>query len=258
MIRAGNRAFDEVRSLSITRNYITNAEGSVLVQMGKTLLVCTATVEEKVPNWLKDSSQGWVTAEYGMLPRSTQVRMNREKGFSSGRSQEIKRLIGRSLRAATDLKSLGERTIWLDCDVIQADGGTRTAAINGAMIALVDAVKFLRETDKLKAGVIKDFVAAVSVGIIDTQERVDLDYSEDSSADVDMNIVMTGSGKFVELQGTAEKEPYDRAQLQRLIDLGEKGIFGIIAMQKQILRDDLPLVLTPEALALITRGSSLP
>jgi ribonuclease PH len=248
MERADKRKLDEMRNLRIVRNYIAHAEGSVFLEMGKTVLVCTATVEEKVPLWLKDSNKGWVTAEYGMLPRSTQVRLNREKSHSSGRSQEISRLIGRALRAVIELSKLGERTIWVDCDVLQADGGTRTAAINGAMIALADAVKFLRETDRIKKGVLKDFLAAVSVGVIEGEEMLDLAYEEDSHAEVDMNIVMTGSGRIVEVQGTAEGEPFDRRQLDKLLDLGSKGIMNIVEVQRDLLKNDIPLVFSEEAL----------
>jgi ribonuclease PH len=251
MTRADKRAPNMLREIKMARNYIAHAEGSVLMEMGRTVLVCTATVEEKVPAWLKDQNKGWVTAEYGMLPRATQVRNSRERSHSSGRSQEISRLIGRSLRSVTDLEKLGERTIWLDCDVLQADGGTRTAAINGSMIALADAIKYLVETNHLKYGVLTDFVAAVSVGIIKGQELLDLAYDEDSKADVDMNLVMTGGGKIVEIQGTAEGESFDRKQLERVIDLGEKGIREIIEFQKKLTGPDLPMVLTAGALKAI-------
>jgi len=248
-MRSDNRRDNEIRPIKITRKYISHAEGSVLIEAGKTMLVCTATVEEKVPLWLKDQNRGWVTAEYGMLPRSTHVRLNREKGHSSGRSLEISRLIGRSLRSVINLEKLGERTIWLDCDVIQADGGTRTAAINGSMIALADAVKYLRDNEKIKEGALIDFVAAISVGIFGNRELVDLAYEEDSKADVDMNLVMTGSKGIVEIQGTAEREPFSREKLDRMISLGEDAIRQIVAMQREMIDGDIASIFTAGAVA---------
>lgn len=241
MIREGNRKNDELRPITLTRGYISHAEGSVLIEAGKTRVICTATVEEKVPSFLKDTGTGWVSAEYGMLPRSTLSRIPRDiwKGRASGRSYEIQRLIGRALRAVVDLPALGERTVWLDCDVIQADGGTRTTAINGAMVALVEAFHDLVLRGKLKALPLKDFVAAVSVGVLEEEELLDLDYEEDSSAEVDMNLVMTGSGSIVEIQGTAEKKPFSRETLQRLLAFGEKGIREVLNIQKDSLRDIL-------------------
>lgn len=246
MNRSDGRKNDEFRNICFKRDYVSHAEGSVYVEVGKTILVCTASVEEKVPSWLKESGKGWVTAEYGMLPRSTQNRLNREKTVSAGRTQEISRLIGRSLRSVIELEKLGERTIWLDCDVIQADGGTRTAAINGAMIALIDAVKFLRETDKISNGILKDFVAAISVGLKNSEIILDLDYEEDRTADVDMNIVMLGSRKMVEIQGTSEREPFNRPQLDELLRVGERGIMKIIELQKSIVKSDIPFVFINE------------
>ncbi len=248
-MRSDNRKDDEIRPIKITRRYIAHAEGSVLIEVGRTMLVCTATVEEKVPQWLKDQNKGWVTAEYGMLPRSTQIRLNREKGHSSGRSLEISRLIGRSLRSVINLEKLGERTIWLDCDVIQADGGTRTAAINGSMIALADAVKFLRDNEKIKEGILNDFVAAISVGICGERELVDLAYNEDSKADVDMNLVMTGSKSIVEIQGTAEGEPFSREKLDKLLFLGEMAIEEIVALQRDVLKPDISSIFSAGAVA---------
>ncbi|MGV8120750.1 MAG: ribonuclease PH [Candidatus Xenobiia bacterium LiM19] len=254
-MRSDKRKDNQIRPITITRNYITHAEGSVLIAVGKTMLVCTATVEEKVPQWLKDQNKGWVTAEYGMLPRSTHTRLNREKGHSSGRSLEISRLIGRSLRSVIDLEKLGERTIWLDCDVIQADGGTRTAAINGSMIALADAVKYLRDNEKIKEGVLTDFVAAISVGIFGNRELVDLAYDEDSKADVDMNLVMTGSKGIVEIQGTAEREPFPREKLDRLLALGEKAIEEIVTLQREVLNADIASLFASSAVAAAGTGS---
>ncbi|MDQ7826252.1 MAG: ribonuclease PH [Candidatus Eremiobacteraeota bacterium] len=248
MKRRDDRRDDALRTVTLERNYIPHAEGSVLISSGKTRVICTATVEEKVPSWLKDSGKGWVTAEYGMLPRSTQVRINREKSLSSGRSHEIQRLIGRSLRAVIDLGRLGERTIWIDCDVLEADGGTRTASINGAMIALADAVKHLREKKALQEGILTDFVAAISAGILEGRVLLDLDYLEDREAGVDMNIIMTGSGKMIEVQGTAEHEPFSRPQLEALLDLGALGIKEVIRLQKKTIHDDMPLLFTAAAL----------
>lgn len=237
MERIGGRQPDQLRRIKITRNYIKHAEGSVLIEVGDTKVICTATIEEKVPPFLKGSKQGWITAEYSMLPRATQVRNIREsaKGKLTGRTQEIQRLIGRSLRSIIDLHGLGERTIWLDCDVIQADGGTRTASITGAFVALVDALQKLVENQQLEKLPITDFLAATSVGIIEGTEILDLCYQEDSNAQVDMNLVMTGTGKIVEIQGTAEEYPFTRLQLDKLYALGEKGIQELIMIQREVL-----------------------
>ncbi|GAB2180838.1 ribonuclease PH [Denitratisoma sp. agr-D3] len=237
MTRPSGRAPAQLRPLTITRQYTCHAEGSVLVAFGNTKVLCTASVEEKVPGFLKGKGQGWVTAEYGMLPRSTHTRSDREaaKGKQSGRTQEIQRLIGRSLRAVVDLAALGERQIVLDCDVLQADGGTRCASITGALVALHDAIGKLLADGKLTASPLKDFVAAVSVGIVDGVPVLDLDYPEDSACDTDMNVVMTGSGGMVEVQGTAEGTPFTRAELDTLLALAEQGIGEIIAAQRAAL-----------------------
>jgi len=237
MSRPSGRSANQLRSLKITRQFTIHAEGSVLVEFGNTKVLCTASVEEKVPGFLKGKGEGWVTAEYGMLPRSTHTRSDREaaRGKQSGRTQEIQRLIGRSLRAITDLPALGERQITLDCDVLQADGGTRCASITGACVALYDAVNSLLAAGKLNVNPLRDFVAAVSVGIVDGVPVLDLDYPEDSACDTDMNVVMTGSGGMVELQGTAEGAPFTRAELDALLVLAEKGIGEIVAAQKAAL-----------------------
>lgn len=230
---------DELRPVKITRGYLKHAEGSALIEMGDTRVICSASIEEKVPPFLKGTGQGWITAEYGMIPRATHERTPREatRGHVAGRTQEIQRLIGRSLRAAVDLTKLGEVTIWLDCDVIQADGGTRTAAITGSFVALVDAVAAL-VGDPGAVIPISDFVAAVSVGIVGGERLLDLRYDEDSSAWVDMNIVMTGRGRFVEIQGTAEREPFTREEMDELLVLGRKGIEQLIEIQKAVLGED--------------------
>jgi ribonuclease PH len=235
--RPSGRAPDALRSIRLTRHYTKHAEGSVLVEFGDTRVLCTASIEEKVPGFLKGKGQGWMTAEYGMLPRSTHTRMDREaaKGKQSGRTQEIQRLIGRSLRAAFDLQAFGERTLHLDCDVIQADGGTRTAAITGAMVAAYDAFSKLVENKLVTAIPIKHFVAAISVGVYRGMPVLDLDYLEDSDCDTDMNVVMTDAGHFIEVQGTAEGAAFDRATMNRLLDLAQAGITDLIGMQKQAL-----------------------
>jgi ribonuclease PH len=235
--RRGDRRVDQLRSLSITRNYNRHAEGSVLIEAGDTRVICTASVDDGVPPFLKGKGQGWVTAEYGMLPRATNTRMRREaaEGKQSGRTQEIQRLIGRSMRSMIDLTVLGERTIRLDCDVIQADGGTRCASITGACVALRDAVAWCKARGTITGEPLTDFVAAVSVGIVDGQPRLDLDYVEDSGCDTDMNVVMTGSGGFVEVQGTAEGAPFSRAEMDRLLALADGGIRELIAAQKHAL-----------------------
>ena len=236
-MRPSKRRPDELRPFAIDRHYTRHAEGSVLVAFGDTRVICTASVEEGVPGFLRGRSQGWVTAEYGMLPRSTHTRIEREaaRGKQSGRTQEIQRLIGRSLRAVTDLAKLGERTVKIDCDVIQADGGTRTASVTGAFVALYDAVGTLLERGVLAASPIRDFVAAVSVGLFEGVPVLDLDYAEDSACETDMNVVMTGSGGFVEVQGTAEGEPFSTAQMGALVALAKQGIAELIAKQKAAL-----------------------
>jgi len=236
-MRPSKRKLDELRPVAIDRHYTRHAEGSVLIAFGDTRVICTASVEDGVPGFLKGRGQGWVTAEYGMLPRSTHTRTDREaaRGKQSGRTQEIQRLIGRSLRAVTDLAGLGERTVKLDCDVIQADGGTRAASVTGAFIALHDAVGTLLRGGVLSASPIRDFVAAVSVGLYEGVPVIDLDYAEDSGCDTDMNVVMTGSGGFVEIQGTAESEPFSAAQMDALVALAMQGIAELIAKQKAAL-----------------------
>ncbi len=237
MARSFNRSATDARPVTITRAYTKHAEGSVLIAMGDTRVLCTASVEERVPPHKKGSGEGWVTAEYGMLPRSTNTRSDREaaRGKQTGRTQEIQRLIGRSLRAVVDLKALGERQITLDCDVLQADGGTRCAAITGAFVALHDAVGTLLARGAIKATPIRDFVAALSVGIGSHGAIVDLDYLEDSSCETDMNVVMTGSGSFIEIQGTAEGVPFSRAQSDQLLTLAEAGIAGLVRAQRAAL-----------------------
>lgn len=244
MLRPDGRRADEMRPVTIERGYVKHAEGSVMISVGDTRVICTASIEEKVPQWLRGSGQGWVTAEYGMIPRSTHERTPREasKGKVGGRTHEIQRLIGRALRAVVDLEALGERTIWLDCDVIQADGGTRTAAITGAFVALVDSLAYMqtelahelpRPGEPLLP--VSDFVAAVSVGIVDGQPVLDLDFKEDAAAEVDMNVVMTGGGGMIEVQGTAEGALFDRRTLNRLLDLAEEGIGRLVEAQREAL-----------------------
>ena len=237
MQRPSKRAPDQLRPVTITRNYTRHAEGSVLIEFGDTKVICTASVEDKVPGFLKGKGQGWLTAEYGMLPRATHTRGDREaaRGKQSGRTQEIQRLIGRSLRAVTDLTLLGERTIQIDCDVIQADGGTRTASITGAWVAVQDAVSGLIARGAISASPLKDHVAAISVGIYQGMPVLDLDYPEDSACDTDMNVVMTGAGGFVEVQGTAEGAAFTRAEMDRLLELAGHGIGQLVALQKQAL-----------------------
>lgn len=232
--RTQQRAANQLRPVRITRHYTMHAEGSVLIEFGHTKVLCTASVEEKVPGHKKGSGEGWVTAEYGMLPRATHTRNDREaaRGKQSGRTQEIQRLIGRSLRAVFDLKKLGERTLYLDCDVLQADGGTRTAAITGAFVAAHDAVTRLLQEGKLQESPIGDHVAAVSVGMIHNTPLLDLEYVEDVDCDTDMNVVMTGAGHYIEVQGTAEGAPFSRHQMDALLLLAEKGIQELIALQK--------------------------
>ena len=235
--RASARRADELRAVRITRHYTRHAEGSVLIECGDTRVVCTASVEDGVPAFLKGQGRGWLTAEYGMLPRSTHTRMRREaaEGKQSGRTQEIQRLVGRSLRAITDLSQLGERTIRVDCDVIQADGGTRCASITGACVAVYDAVAWCKAQKLVTGEPLGDFVAAVSVGIVRGVPMLDLDYAEDSGCDTDMNVVMTGSGGLVEVQGTAEATPFSRAEMDALVSLAGEGIDALIAAQKRAL-----------------------
>ena len=236
-MRPSQRQPDQLRTIRITRNYTKHAEGSVLIECGDTKVICTASVDEKVPPHKKGSGEGWVTAEYGMLPRSTGSRMPREaaRGKQSGRTQEIQRLIGRSLRAVVDLGKLGERTVQLDCDVIQADGGTRTASITGAFVALHDAVNGLMKKGLVKESPLKDFVAAISVGIYEGTPVLDLDYDEDSACDTDMNVVMLGNGHFVEVQGTAEGHAFSREEMDTLLELAKSGIAQLVEMQRTAL-----------------------
>lgn len=237
-VRPSQRQHHQLRQVEMIRHYTKHAEGSVLVKFGDTHVLCTASVEEKVPGFLKGKGQGWVTAEYGMLPRSTGSRMDREaaKGKQSGRTQEIQRLIGRSLRAVIDLEKLGERSIHMDCDVIQADGGTRTASITGAYVALHDAISSLLKSGKILESPLIQAVAAISVGVYQGQPVLDLDYIEDSDCDTDMNVVMTADGGFVEIQGTAEGEPFSREAMNAMLDLAKKGIGQLIIQQQEVLR----------------------
>lgn len=237
-MRPNNRAANQLREIQFTRHYTKHAEGSVLVEYGETKVLCTASVSSGVPSFLKESKQGWLTAEYGMLPRATHDRTAREsaKGKQTGRTQEIQRLIGRSLRAVVDLSLIGENTITVDCDVIQADGGTRTASITGGCIALVDAVRFLKKQKKITAEPIKQLVASVSVGICNGEPIIDLEYSEDSCAETDMNVVMTEHGGFIEIQGTAEKGCFTQEQLDNLLVLAKQGISELIERQREVLR----------------------
>ncbi len=237
-MRPSQRQSDELRPLSLTRGYTAHAEGSVLIQVGQTRVLCTASVETSVPPFLRGKGQGWVTAEYGMLPRATHTRSAREaaKGKQTGRTQEIQRLIGRSLRAVTDLAALGERQITLDCDVLQADGGTRCAAITGAWVALHDACAKLVAEGVLPSNPVREHVAAISVGIVDGKPVLDLDYAEDSNCDTDMNVIMTGSGGIVEIQGTAEGTPFSRDELNALVDLADAGIRQLVAAQTQAVK----------------------
>lgn len=239
MFRNDGRASDALRKVTITRNYIKYAEGSCLIELGNTRVICTASVEDTVPPFLKGSGRGWLTAEYGMLPRSTQTRINRERDKISGRTFEIQRLIGRSLRAIFDPDALGERTIKLDCDVIQADGGTRTASITGSFIALVDCLSNLKKNKRIAAIPIKDYIAATSVGIFQNEPILDLTYPEDSKAQVDMNVVMTGSANFVEVQATAEGKTFTKDQMDVLLDLAQKGIEKLIDLQRTMYKDIL-------------------
>ena len=235
--RSDNRTPEQMRPLNIVPDFISTAEGSALIELGNTRVICTASVEETVPAWMRNSGKGWITSEYGMLPRSTLTRTAREaaRGKQSGRTQEIQRLIGRSLRAVTDLTRLGERSIWIDCDVIQADGGTRTASITGAFVALGLALEKLVEAGTLTSAPIRDFVAATSVGVVDGEIMLDLCYEEDARAEVDLNFVMTGAKKIVEVQATAEQKPFDDAQLQKMLALARKGVESLVARQQAVL-----------------------
>jgi ribonuclease PH len=235
-MRSDQRSSNQLRDTTITPNYLIHAEGSVLIQAGNTKVICAASVEDRVPNFLRNTGKGWVTAEYGMLPRATSTRTQREasQGKVGGRTQEIQRLIGRSLRSVTNLSALGERTVWIDCDVIQADGGTRTASITGAFVALALALERLRERDVIRTIPLADYVAATSVGIVDTEPLLDLAYEDDSRAEVDMNIVKTGDGRFIEVQGTAEALPFGRDALMTLLDLADYGIAQLVEKQRAI------------------------
>ncbi len=237
MKRSDGRSFKALRPVKITRNYLKHAEGSVLIQIGDTKVICSASVEERVPPFLRNTGKGWVTAEYSMLPRSTHTRTSRDSltGRGNGRALEIQRLIGRSLRAVTDLNGFGERTIWIDCDVIQADGGTRTASITGAYVALVDAFRKMVKNGMIEEVPIKDSVAAISVGKVDGEVLLDLDYEEDSKAEVDMNVVMTGGGKFVEIQGTAEGGAFTKKEMDKLMKIAQSGIKILTRIQKKSL-----------------------
>ncbi len=234
-MRSDGRKSTELRKLKIERSYLKYPEGSAHIELGDTRVICTASVEEKVPTFLKGAGQGWVTAEYSMLPRSTEVRVNRERGSASSRSLEIQRLIGRSLRAVVDLSALGERTIKLDCDVIQADGGTRTASISGAYVALAEALFFLIENGLLDSLPFYDYLSAVSVGLVEGSSMLDLAFEEDSRAEVDMNVVMTATGKLVEIQGSAEEKPFSREEMNHMLDLADEGIKTITALQQEVL-----------------------
>jgi len=234
-MRVDGRGDDKIRKVLITRNFIKYAEGSCLIEMGNTKVICTASVEMSVPPFLKGSGTGWVTAEYGMLPRSCQTRIPR--GKDSGRTYEIQRLVGRSLRAVTDMKPLGERTIWIDCDVIQGDGGTRTASITGSFIALVDALHKIKKDGLISKVPIRDYVAAISVGKLNGSVLLDLCYDEDSRAQVDMNVIMTGSGEFIEIQGTAEREPFSKEQMDAMLALAKKGIEELFGIQRKLVGD---------------------
>ena len=237
-MRSDGRQLDQMRKVKIKRNVLKFAEGSCMIEMGNTKVICSASVEDKVPPFLRNTGSGWITAEYGMLPRSCKSRIDREasRGKQSGRTQEIQRLIGRSMRSISELKKIGERTIWIDCDVIQGDGGTRTASITGSFIALVDALMKLKNEKIITSIPLTDYVSAISVGIVNGEKCLDLNYEEDSGAEVDMNIIMTGSGKMVEVQGTAEKKPFSAKDLNDLISLAKNGIDDLIGLQKKLIK----------------------
>jgi ribonuclease PH len=241
-MRSDGRKNNEIRRVTVKRNFIENAEGSALITMGNTRVICTASIEEKVPPFLKDQKRGWITAEYAMLPRATHTRTYREShtGRVSGRTHEIQRLIGRALRSVVSLSDLGERTIWIDCDVLQADGGTRTAAITGAYICLSDALAYAMRNAIIQKNPLKDYLAAISVGVVNGEPMVDLCYSEDSAAQVDMNVVMTGHGQFVEIQGTAEGNPFSKDALDSLIMLAQDSIYTLIDIQKKVIEGEMP------------------
>src|SRR5688572_3172181 len=245
-MRSDHRPANELRPTTLTPNFLPNAEGSVFIEAGRTRVICTASLEDRVPPFLRNTGKGWVTAEYGMLPRATNTRMTREAstGKVGGRTQEIQRLIGRSLRSVVNQQALGERTIWIDCDVIQADGGTRTASITGAFVALALALERLRERDLIRTIPLSDYVAAISVGIVDGEPLLDLAYDDDSRAEVDMNIVKTGNGRYIEIQGTAEALPFGRDALDTLLDLADEGITALVAKQRAIvghlIRSEVP------------------
>lgn len=247
-MRTDKRNYDEIRNVKITRNYLKHPQGAVLIEMGDTKVICSAMIEDRVPPFLKGSGKGWITAEYSMLPASTTSRKIREssRGKVEGRTQEIQRLIGRALRSVVDLDKLGEKTIWIDCDVIQADGGTRTASITGAFVALADALHNLYINKQIKSIPLRNFLSAISVGVVNGEELLDLCYIEDSSADVDMNIVMTDDGKFVEVQGTGEEAPFSFEQLNKLISLGQKGNEELIKKQKEVLGEISELIVSVE------------
>jgi ribonuclease PH len=244
MTRRDGRRPADLRPVRLTRQYVRHAEGSVLVEVGETRVVCTASAEDRVPPFLRGVGQGWVTAEYGMLPRATTTRTPREAGRTGGRTHEIQRLVGRSLRAVVELAKLGERTITVDCDVIQADGGTRTAAITGGFVALADCLQHLQTSGRLLHDPLRDLVAATSVGLVAGTPILDLDYAEDSTAEVDMNVVMTGAGRFVEVQGTAEQTPFDLPQLEALLGLARSGIERLVALQRRVRADRTTTVFT--------------
>ncbi len=248
LVRIGNRNNDELRKVSLSRNFNKHAEGSVLIEVGDTKVICTATIEEKVPPFMRGEGRGWVTAEYAMLPRATQSRNPREstRGKVSGRTMEISRLIGRALRSVVNLEKLGERTIWIDCDVIQADGGTRTASITGAFVAMVDACHKLILEEKLQEMPITSFVGATSVGIIEDEVKLDLNYEEDSKAKVDMNVVMTDKGKYIEIQGTGEESPFSESELMNLLQIANKGIQELVGFQKDALGEAAKLIKVEE------------
>jgi ribonuclease PH len=236
-MRLDGRGLEKLRKLSITRNFLKYAEGSCLIEMGNTKVICSASIDENVPPFLRNSGNGWVTAEYGMLPRSCKSRISR--GKDSGRTYEIQRLIGRSLRTVTDTKRIGERTVWIDCDVLQGDGGTRTASITGSFIALVDALNKIKKEGLIAEIPVKEYVAAISVGIVGGELMLDLNYEEDSKAEVDMNVIMTSAGEFIEIQGTAERKPFNKAQMDKMLHLAKAGIEELIAEQKKLLKDIL-------------------
>lgn len=239
MERISGRKADEIRKITITKDFIKNTDGSALIESGNTKVICTATVTKHVPSWLKGSGKGWLTSEYGMLPASSSSRINRDKHLASGRTKEIQRLIGRTLRTVINLDNIGERTINIDCDVIQADGGTRTASINGAMTALFSAMIKMKECGEIEESPLSDVIGALSVGILDGKIIADLDYNEDCNAQVDMNVVMNSAGKFAEIQGTAEKNPFNQEELLGMLSYAHKGISEIIALQKEIFKKDI-------------------